>query len=113
MGNIINAHCAICGCGYYLCKSCQDQKKIKPWRSVTDTIEHYKIYMAIYGYTISGNKELAQSELQKCNLEGLNNFNSEIKSVINEILNEPEVKASTRKKKNYVESQTDKNEISE
>ena len=105
MGNIINAHCAICGCGYYLCKSCQDQKKIKPWRSVTDTIEHYKIYMAIYGYTISGNKELAQSELQKCNLE--------IKSVINEILNEPEVKASTRKKKNYVESQTDKNEISE
>lgn len=82
----INAHCSICGKGYHLCKTCQDQKKIRPWRSVTDTVEHYKIYMAIHGYTISGNREQAKKDLQGCDLSGLDHFNADIKNAIEEIL---------------------------
>lgn len=110
----INAHCSICGIGYHLCKTCSDQKIIKPWRTVTESIEHFKIYTVIHGYTISKNKEVARSELKKCDLTGLENFNPEIKIAIKEILEEPEkVKASSRKRKEHIETKFDKNEISE
>ena len=96
--------CAICNNEYEVCNTCKNQKIFKPWRTVTDTIDHYKIYLAIHSYTISKNKELAKEELQKCNLTGLESFNSEIKSVINEIMETPvKVKVSSRKRKEYTE----------
>lgn len=110
----INAYCAICGKGYHLCQTCSEQKIIKPWRTVTDSIEHFKIYTVIHGYTISKDKEVSKKELQKCDLTGLENFNKEIKTVIKEILDEPaKIKVSSKKRKEYTEVETDKNEISE
>lgn len=106
-----NAHCSICGRGYYLCNTCSEQRIIKPWRTVTDSIEHFKIYTAIHGYTISKDKETAKRELQKCDLTGLEHFNPEIQSVISEIMETPvKVKVSSRKRKEYTEVE---NEISE
>lgn len=84
-----NAYCSICGCSYTRCNSCNDQKTLKPWKSVTDSIEHYKIYLALHGYSLSKNKEVAKKELENCNLSGLENFKPEIKSVIKEIMTEP------------------------
>lgn len=102
--NNINAYCAICGQGYHICNSCLEQKTIKPWRTVTDTIEHYKIYLAIHGYTVSKDKEKAKSELQNCNLDDLHNFKSEIKNVINEIMTEPpKTKTISRGRKRQVQ----------
>ena len=75
----INAFCSICGKGYHVCRSCREQKVFKPWRSVTDNIEHYKIYLAIHGYTISKNRKNAKAELEKCDLSDLENFKPEIK----------------------------------
>lgn len=110
----INAYCSICGRGYHLCQTCSDQKIIKPWRSVTDSIEHFKIYTAIHGYTISKDKEVAKKELQKCDLTELEDFNPEIKTVIKEILDEQErIKVSSKKRKKHIEVEIDKNEISE
>lgn len=83
------AKCSICGQEYDICNSCLDQKTFKPWRRVTDSIEHYKIYLAIHGYTLSNDKEKAKSELGNCDLSGLNKFNPEIKSVIEKIMKEP------------------------
>ena len=98
--NNINAYCKICGTGYRSCNSCSEQKTIKPWRSIVDTIDHYKIYLAIHGYTISKDKEKARQELQNCNLSGLETFNAEIKSVIKEIMSEPQkIKPVSRGKK--------------
>lgn len=112
--NNINAHCSICNKGYHICNTCKNEKKFKPWRTVTDTIEHYKIYMAIHGYTITKNKEQARAELQNCDLSGLESFNPEIKSVINEIMENPlKVKAPSRKRKEYTEEENEENEISE
>lgn len=82
----INAHCAICGAGYHICNTCLQQKTFKSWRVVTDTVEHYKIYMAVHGYTLSQDKETAKKELEKCDLSGLEDFNPPIKAVIQEIL---------------------------
>lgn len=48
-------------------------------------MEHYKIYAAIHGYTISKNKERAKTALQNCNLSGQEYFLPEIRAVINEI----------------------------
>lgn len=96
--NNINAHCAICNKGYHICNTCKNEKRFKPWRAVTDTIEHYKIYMAIHGYTLTKNKEQAKAELQSCDLSGLESFKSEIKSVINEIMTETTVKVKTAAK---------------
>lgn len=104
----INAYCSICGKGYHLCQTCSDQKMIKPWRTITDSIEHFKIYTAIHGYTISKDKETAKNELQKCDLTGLEEFNLEIKSVIKEIMKEPiKIKPVTKVKKIKVEDKTE------
>ena len=98
MSNTNNAICSICGKPYKVCNSCLEQKTFKPWRTVTDTIEHYKIYMAIHGYTISNNKKKAKDELEKCDLSGLEDFNPEIKKVIKEILAKPKVTKTVLKK---------------
>lgn len=104
----INAYCSICGRGYHVCSSCLEQKTFKPWRTVTDSIEHYKIYLAIHTYTISKDKEKAKAELKQCDLFGLDSFNPEIKSVIKEIMEEPKMaKAGSKKSGKKIESVTE------
>lgn len=90
--------CTICNNEYKICNACLEQKTFKPWRTVTDTIEHYKIYLAIHGYTISKNKEKAKAELQNCNLTGLEKFKPEIKAIIKEIMADPKRTKTTPKK---------------
>lgn len=104
--NNINAHCSICGKGYHICNSCLEQKSLKPWRTITDTIEHYKIYMAIHGYTLTKDKEAAKQELQSCDLSGLENFKPEIKAVIKEIMAEPK-RTRTASKKETIEAEAE------
>lgn len=86
MENNINAYCAICSKGYHVCSSCLEQRTFRPWRTVTDTMEHYKIYLALHGYTISKDKEQAVSELEGCDLSGMEDFNPEVKAAIHEIM---------------------------
>jgi len=108
--NNINAHCSICNNGYYLCSSCKNERKFKPWRTVTDTIEHYKIYMAIHGYTVTKNKDIAKAELQNCDLSDMSSFKDEIKKVINEIMTEPvKVKPVSKTRKNKIDAELQPN----
>lgn len=93
-----NASCSVCGKKYHVCKSCLEQKTFKPWRTVTDTIEHYKIYLAVHSYTVSKKKEQAKSELKQCDLSELESFLPEIKAAILEIMAEPEKGKSVLKK---------------
>lgn len=111
----INAYCAICGEGYHLCSSCKDNLKFRPWRTVTDTMEHYAIYLAVHGYTISKNKQKAKAELKKCDLSGLDNFQKEIRDVINEIMKEDETveTKTTSFKKNYKKTSENDNKDNE
>lgn len=81
-----NVKCSICGKEYEACNSCLEQKTFKPWRTVTDTVEHYKIYFVIHEYTISKDREKAKKDLKNCDLCGLDDFVPEIKNVIQEIM---------------------------
>lgn len=118
MAENINAYCSICGKGYHVCNSCLEQKTFKPWRTIVDSIEHYKIYMAIHGYTLSKNKESAKQELEKCDLTGLENFKPEIQSVIKEIMTVPKKNKVATKREVIIETKeniekTDVTEINE
>lgn len=104
----INAYCEICNEGYHVCRSCLEQRTFKSWKTVTDTIEHYKIYLAIHGYTVSKDKEKTKAELQDCDLSGLENFKPEIKAVIKEIMTETKKsKTTSKKEKENIEVETE------
>lgn len=98
MGQNINAHCAICDKGYHVCKSCLEQQTFKPWRAIVDSVEHYKIYLALHGYTLSRDKDRAREELNNCDLSGLEEFKPEVKKAIKEILTDKKkVKNATKR----------------
>jgi hypothetical protein len=103
--NEINAYCAICNEGYYVCKSCLEMKSFKPWRTVTDTFNHYKIFLAVHGYTTSKDKKTAKSELQNCDLTGLEKFRPEIQKAIHEILEDENKSAEIITENNVIKKE--------
>lgn len=88
MSEQYNAKCDICGKPYKICRSCQEIKSFQAWRTVTDTLPHYMIYLALVEYSRTKDKSKAKEELLKCDLSEKDNFNDNIKSVINEIFEE-------------------------
>lgn len=87
-----NAICGICGKPYKICRTCQEIKSFLPWRTVTDTIQHYAIWLALSEYTNTKDKEKAKDALMHCDLSELNTFKHNIQEVINEIITEPVIK---------------------
>ena len=88
MAQELNATCDICGKKYHICSSCKEVKSFTPWRTVTDTMQHYLIFLALSEYTKTKDKEKAKEELSKCDLSELDTFNENIKTVIREIMAE-------------------------
>ena len=84
MAEKINKHCAICGKGYHICMTCRDMKAT-PWRQVVDTMNHYQIFLAIHGYSTTGDAETASKELEKCDLSDADTFTESIKEAITAI----------------------------
>jgi hypothetical protein len=87
MSETLNHTCSICGSKYHACVGCSDVKSFTPWKTIVDTIEHYKIFIILRDYT---NQTIDVNEAKKLLLQrdlvGLENFNLEIKNVIGEIL---------------------------
>ena len=88
MSQELNATCDICGKKYHICSSCKEVKSFTPWRTVTDTMQHYLIFLALSEYTKTKDKEKAKEELSKCDLSELDTFNENIKTVIKDIMAE-------------------------
>lgn len=107
MAEPFNSVCSICGKPYHVCKTCLEQKLFKPWRTVTDSIEHYKIYLSIHGYTLSKDKEKAKEDLKNCDLSDMKNFKPEIKAIIKEIMAEPKKKSISKKETEELEVMND------
>ena len=92
MSQELNATCDICGKKYHICSSCKEVKSFTPWRTVTDTMQHYLIFLALSEYTKTKDKEKAKEELSKCDLSELDTFNENIKTAIKEIMAEEKEK---------------------
>ena len=83
-----NATCRICGKEYYICADTNQMRKVNPWKIVADSVEHYKIYLALHGYSVSKDKEKAKHDLESCDLSEYSSFVSNVKSRIDEIMND-------------------------
>lgn len=103
MSQELNATCDICGKKYHICSSCKEVKSFTPWRTVTDTMQHYLIFLALSEYTKTKDKEKAKDELSKCDLSELDTFNENIKSAIKEIMAEEKI-VETVSEKNVKEN---------
>lgn len=92
-----NARCDICGKEYYVCQSCSEVAKFKPWRTVADTFEHYMVFLALSNYHHNGNAEEARKALSSCNLTDYETYNDNIKLVIDKIMENKQETASDNK----------------
>lgn len=91
MSEKFNSICDICGKPYRVCNSCTDIKSFTPWRTITDTMDHYKIFLVLSNYTNTKDKVRAKQELETCDLSELETFRPEIKAVIKEIMAEDKI----------------------
>lgn len=91
MSEKFNSICDICGKPYHVCNSCTDIKSFAPWRTITDTMDHYKIFLVLSNYTNTKDKVRAKQELETCDLSELETFRPEIKAVIKEITAEDKI----------------------
>lgn len=97
MAKELNATCSICGKKYHVCNSCKEMTSFTPWRIVTDTRDHYMIFLVLSEYTKTKNKTKAKNELSRCDLSELETFDNDVKRVIKEILKEDEPKKTVQK----------------
>lgn len=92
-----NAICSICGKPYRVCRTCKEITSFTPWRTVTDTLPHYMIYLVLFEYTKNKDKAKAKEGLEKCDLSELETFDNDVKNVINEILGKNDVVEENKK----------------
>lgn len=62
MAKMNKATCVICGKNYDVCLSCKDQARIKPWRSIADSADCYKIFLVLTQYN---NGYISKDEAKK------------------------------------------------
>lgn len=117
-----NAVCVICGKGYYKCVSCTNGLATTPWKTHTDTSEHYKIFQILRGETTGVyTKEEAKARLQNVDLSDVDTFTEHIKNRISDIMKDNVVKSvpveeynqmkKTRKKKSSLKSKEQINTV--
>ena len=75
-----NSFCAICGKSYYYCNSCKDTAHLYPYKILTDTSEHYKVFMIIRGYS-NGlyTKEETEQKLNNVDISDLETYKENIR----------------------------------
>lgn len=92
MSEKYNATCAICGQPYKICRTCQEIKSFTPWRTITDTLQHYTLFLILSEYSRTKAKAKAKDELSKCDLSEKELFKDSIKNMIDEIMKEDVIK---------------------
>lgn len=71
--------------------SCKDKMKLTPWKVLTDTSEHYKIFQVVRGFcTGVYSKEDAKRALENVDLSDKDTFIESVKKKIDEIMMDEE-----------------------
>lgn len=89
MAERYNSTCSICGKPYYVCMSCKDSMQLHPYKSFTDTAEHYKVFQVVRGFStgVYGKDEF-KSKLKNVDLSDLEDYRPHIKDLIKDALKE-------------------------
>ena len=94
-----NATCKICGKPYYVCMSCADSMKLHPYKSFTDTAEHFKVFQVVRGLSTGVyTKDEAKEKFKNVDLKDIESFRPHIKDIIKDVLKEEKVVIDTTKK---------------
>lgn len=86
MSKEINHWCVVCGKGYHACDACNKTLTFTPWRSLTDSMDHFKIFTILKDYNnglISG--EEARQLLFPLDLSDRDSFTESSKKVLADI----------------------------
>lgn len=103
-----NVKCVVCGKGYHLCMSCRDKIAMKPWKVLTDTPEHYKVYQVVNGYRAGiYTKDEAKIALENINIKDKNTYLDSVKKILDEIL-KVEKPVEVKVEKKFVKTVTPK-----
>ena len=111
-----NSVCSICGKEYYACLSCSDAMKLHPFKSFTDTAEHFKVFQVVRGFSTGVyTKDEAKEKLQNVDLKDINSFRPHIKKIVKDILKEekPIVKTVEKVKSVKETKETEVTEVEE
>lgn len=94
------ATCIVCGKTYKTCLSCRHLDIIKPWRSITDNVTCYKIFLVVSQYN-SGHitKEEAKRQLHELKFD-VKELKPSIQKSITEIMSVPETSKKITNKVN-------------
>lgn len=100
MSNSDMSTCVICGKKYKACMSCKDMVTIKPWRSITDKIDCYKIFLVLSQY----NNGYIDKEKAKSLLEEIEYNEKDLRESVLKTINEIRTSnKDVKKSKNSVE----------
>lgn len=100
MAKEINHWCVVCGKGYHACDTCDEIKSFTPWRALTDTPEHYKLFLVLKQFNNKLiDKDEAKAMLANIDLTGRESFKESAKNVLDEIFKDELVARKTSKKK--------------
>ena len=84
-----NAVCSICGKEYYACLSCSDTMKLHPYKSFTDTAEHFKVFQVVRGLSTGVyTKDEAKEKFKNIDLKDIETFRPHIMKIIKDVLKE-------------------------
>ena len=89
--------CIICGKQYKTCLSCQQEISLKPWRTITDEINCYKIFLVLSQYNNGYiKKDEAKKQLEKIRYNETE-LRESVRETIKEIMSTSETKKNTSK----------------
>ena len=89
--------CIICGKQYKTCLSCQQEISLKPWRTITDEINCYKIFLVLSQYNNGYiKKDEAKKQLEKIRYNE-SELRESVRETIKEIMSASETKKNTSK----------------
>lgn len=87
MSKELNGTCVICGNKYHICKICDERKDSwESWKLLTDTSEHYQIFVILRDYDSKRiTAEQARELLSSYDLSQKETWNLSIKKILNKI----------------------------
>ena len=102
-----NRECIVCGEKYYYCSgSCSDSARKPSWYAIFHDQNCHDIYDAVANILPTQGKDAAKEALDKCDLSNKENFNHNIRRLINEVYDIVEEENKEEKAEEYSEVKT-------